>query len=298
MDAVLGNDDEEEEAPNRMQMLAGGKPAWMCAALSMVVPAINVAGEWIGAMENAQVEDEITKRYGALKVEEPPELRGRLAAVRLAGIAKPQPLLVSLYLPVTGGSETQQDAPWIIAGDFNKRRECMDGLAIDRMWNARFVSAHGPTCGEHEIDYYCMHTALLPRIMAIYVNDDKVLRPHAPVWMELAGQGKFSRTIQKVAVPTLPHQKLCGPLKAWPHPEVTFEEEGDVTEQWQKWAFDAMKYAHETWPDMGKATKASLRRGEGPIYRVMPIQDAIQADTYKEASETRMCWLLSKKRQA
>eukprot|EP00971_Amphidinium_carterae_P326368 6457100-Amphidinium_carterae.1 len=41
-----------------MQMLGGGKPAWMCAALSMVVPAINVAGEWVGALENAQVEDE------------------------------------------------------------------------------------------------------------------------------------------------------------------------------------------------------------------------------------------------
>eukprot|EP00971_Amphidinium_carterae_P315180 6264562-Amphidinium_carterae.3 len=52
-----------------------------------------------------------------------------------------------------------------------------------------------------------------------------------------------------------------------------------------------MKYVHENWPDMGKATKASLRIGEGPIHRAMPILDAMHSDTYKDASELTKCWL-------
>eukprot|EP00971_Amphidinium_carterae_P191955 3808799-Amphidinium_carterae.1 len=41
---------------------------------------------------------------------------------------------------------------------------------------------------------------------------------------------------------------------------------------------------------MGKATKASLTRGEGPKYRVMSTKDAIASQSYKDASESTRGW--------
>eukprot|EP00971_Amphidinium_carterae_P056307 1111691-Amphidinium_carterae.2 len=57
MDVLLGSD-EDEPAPNKMQLIAGGELAWMCAAISMVVPAVAVAGKWVGALESARIEKE------------------------------------------------------------------------------------------------------------------------------------------------------------------------------------------------------------------------------------------------
>eukprot|EP00971_Amphidinium_carterae_P185274 3679109-Amphidinium_carterae.1 len=238
----------------------------------------------------------IRRRYGAVAVAGPPGLAGRLTAIRIAGIAKPPPLLMSLYLPVEatvpellqlteriGDWLQKQEPPWILAGDFNKRPELMDGLAIDRLWKGRFVCAHGPTCGDSEIDFFRLHSTLLPRVRSISASDDTVVRPHVAVVMELLGQGKFNRTLQKVAVPRLPHTPLIGPLKEWRHPEGSCCQELDITENWsKKWARNIMEYIHDSWPSMGKPTKASLRRGEGPSYKVMAISDAMQGESYKE----------------
>eukprot|EP00971_Amphidinium_carterae_P262142 5199687-Amphidinium_carterae.1 len=191
----------------------------------------------------------VRRRYGAVAVQGPPGLPGRLTAVRVAGILKPAPLLVSVYLPVDAtvpevltlaeriGDWLQgQEPPWILGGDFNKRPELMDGLAIDRLWKGRFVRCHGSTCGESEIDFYCLHETLLPRVQHIYANDDTVVRPHVPVMLTLEGQGKHNRTLQKVPVPRVPSTPLIGPLKQW-HSEDLVDTEGTgLTERWSKWA--------------------------------------------------------------
>eukprot|EP00971_Amphidinium_carterae_P030538 600553-Amphidinium_carterae.1 len=41
---------------------------------------------------------------------------------------------------------------------------------------------------------------------------------------------------------------------------------------------------------MGKATKASLTRGEGPRYRVMATKDAVASQSYKDASVCTRGW--------
>eukprot|EP00971_Amphidinium_carterae_P234367 4650574-Amphidinium_carterae.2 len=317
MDALLGTDGEEA-AVNKMQLWAGGKPSWMCAALTLMVPYAQVTGDWTRTIETARREEKnkhwklatinstcwnsmcmqlaewgadgpdiicqqerhqrseqettmqsdarmkgykafvspvfstgrggtsggtaimIRRRYGAVAVAGPPGLTGRLTAIRIAGIAKAPPLLVLLYLPVDatvpellqlaepiGDGLQQQEPPLLLAGDFNKRPELMDGRAIDRLWQGRFVCAHGPTCGDSEIDFFCLHSTLLPRVKTILASDDTVVRPHVPVMMELVGQGKFNRMLQKVAVPRLPHTPLVGPLKEWRHPEVNFSSKTD-----------------------------------------------------------------------
>eukprot|EP00971_Amphidinium_carterae_P266223 5280722-Amphidinium_carterae.1 len=161
----------------------------------------------------------------------------------------------------------------------------MDGLAIDRLWRGRFLGSHGPTCGESEIDFYCLHESLLPRVKHIYANDDTVVRPHVPVMLELEGQGKHNKVLQKVLVPRLPSTPLVGPLQQWQRSVPDIIEEEGPSERWGKWAHQVMVYLHNTWPEMGKATKASLSRGEGPRYRVMATKDAIASQSYKDASE-------------
>eukprot|EP00971_Amphidinium_carterae_P143081 2834981-Amphidinium_carterae.1 len=84
---------------------------------------------------------------------------------------------------------------------------------------------------------------------------------------------------------------MVGPLQQWQRPESSDNGEEGLTERWGKWARQVMKYLHEAWPEMGKPTKASLSRGEGPRYRVMAIKEALQGQSYKDASECTRGWV-------
>eukprot|EP00971_Amphidinium_carterae_P108879 2156043-Amphidinium_carterae.1 len=177
LDALLGADDEAEGA-NRMSLLAGGRPSWWGAAFALMLPSVQVAGDWGRTLDLARHEEQtkhwklatvnstcwnsmcmqlaewgpdgpdiifqqehhqkaeqmptmqsdarvkgykafitpafatgrggttggtaimVRRRYGAISVQGLQGLPGRLTAVRIAGITKPAPLLVSLYLPV------------------------------------------------------------------------------------------------------------------------------------------------------------------------------------------------------
>eukprot|EP00971_Amphidinium_carterae_P090475 1791394-Amphidinium_carterae.1 len=167
----------------------------------------------------------------------------------------------------------------------------MDGLAIDRLCKGRFLGSHGPTCGESEIDFYCLRETLLPRVKHIFANDDTVVRPHVPVMLELEGQGKHNKVVQKVPVPRLPSTPLVGPLQQWKSSVHDNTEGEGPADRWGKWARQVMVYLHDSWPEMGKATKASLTRGEGPKYRVMASKDALASQSYKDASECTRGWM-------
>eukprot|EP00971_Amphidinium_carterae_P107569 2130409-Amphidinium_carterae.1 len=69
----------------------------------------------------------VRRRFGAVSVQGPQGMPGRVTAVRIAGIVKPAPLLVSLYLPVDatvpdlmvlaeriGDWLQKQEPPWIL----------------------------------------------------------------------------------------------------------------------------------------------------------------------------------------
>eukprot|EP00971_Amphidinium_carterae_P259407 5147352-Amphidinium_carterae.3 len=56
MDALLGTDGEEA-AVSKMQLWVGGKPSWMCAGLTLMVPHVQVTEDWVRTMEMARQEE-------------------------------------------------------------------------------------------------------------------------------------------------------------------------------------------------------------------------------------------------